>query len=463
MLKVLLALLGLAMIISADDTARNDFMRAMDEVTQKKSLQVFQNKLLEHAVPRARSLADNAYADDDYSLDLSQYAMKYVGCQNIKLFSDDLAQDEDSETVLGLNRFVVFRMCLADKCSTYNKYGCQDSFGEYVIEMEMYLEIMSEYHHQKYLEYCATCIECMNPPDDLDDDYVYQVYNNTDDAYIDESNETVSWSAENDCEYYSACLNYKQACKTYNTNGDDSVYNNLLGCTQFVVGNDVGYLGPHCGEDGMSITMGIYKDDECTEYAGNQVDLGYSSGAAMDDSWLSFFYNPTCISCTNTQTFALYNDTDDGQGVYEMCEVLYEASGKCNRYMNEQNIEETYNSEIQADDELNVCNFVDSLMENNYDETGEIWLKSASFDIANWQSLQEYQKEVSRMTPVQMFFLIASLFLMLGLFIYAVYLYSKIRTYLGSKNRYPTYRSYTIDRDQSGITENRSDNFGAYA
>ena len=120
-------------------------------------------------------------------------------------------------------------------------------------------------------------------------------------------------------------------------------------------------------------------------------------------------------------------------------------------------------SEIQADDELNVCNFVDSLMENNYDETGEIWLKSASFDIANWQSLQEYQKEVSRMTPVQMFFLIASLFLMLGLFIYAVYLYSKIRTYLGSKNRYPTYRSYTIDRDQSGITENRSDNFGAYA
>lgn len=285
MMNILLVVLSLVFTAAFDYDAREDFMRAMDEVSSEKTLKVLQNRLLEHAVPR-RSLSEAAYEED--SFDLTQYAMKYVGCQNIKSFSDDLAENQYSDTVLGYNRFVVFRLCKSSKCSSYNRYGCQDSFGEYIIEMEMYLEIMSDYHQQKFIEYCSACIDCMNPPTD---DTLYSVYNST-------TNVTTStWTAAGDCEYYNACRNYNQACKNYDANIDMNNYTEILGCTAFAIGNDVAYLGPHCGSDGKSITMGLFKDNECTKYVGNEADSGYSTG--VDDSLLQFFYSPTCVSCMN--------------------------------------------------------------------------------------------------------------------------------------------------------------------
>lgn len=312
MLRLLVAVGLMASGCIAKKNVQADFMRAMRDATQMERQESLHSTLLRAAVPREslpRILADENY---DASLNLTDYAVKYVGCQNIKSFSDDLAADEDSESVLGLNKFVVFRLCPADQCSSYNKYGCSSNFGEYVIEMEYYLQIMAEYHYQQYMTYCATCIECMSPPEGLDDDYVYQVYNETDDAvtYNATVNETVAWNPVNDCEYYMACENYERACKKYvapvvnddDANDDDANgqdLDNLVGCEEFQVGNTVGYLGPHCSDDGLTITIGIFQDDACTEYIGNEIDLAYYTGSAVDDSWLSFYSSPTCIACTN--------------------------------------------------------------------------------------------------------------------------------------------------------------------
>lgn len=313
MLRLLVAVGLLASGCIAKKNVQADFMRAMRDATQMERQESLHSTLLRAAVPREslpRILADENY---DASLNLTDYAVKYVGCQNIKSFSDDLAADEDSESVLGLNKFVVFRLCPADQCSSYNKYGCSSNFGEYVIEMVYYLQIMAEYHYQQYMTYCATCIECMSPPEGLDDDYVYQVYNETDDAvaYNATVNETVAWNPVNDCEYYLACENYERACKKYvapvvnddDANDDDANnyqdLDSLVGCEEFQVGNTVGYLGPHCSEDGLTITIGIFQDDACTEYIGDEIDLAYYTGSAVDDSWLSFYSSPTCIACTN--------------------------------------------------------------------------------------------------------------------------------------------------------------------
>jgi hypothetical protein len=286
-----LSLMSVMMFVSAIDNKniQEEFIQAMDEVKYKSNLKILENRLLAHAVPRFLEDSNSTEEESATTLDLSGFAMKYIGCQNIKSFSDDLAESQSSGSVLGYNRFVVFRLCPAGKCSTYNKYGCQDSFGEYIIEMEMYLEIMSQYHRQKYLDYCATCIECMNPPND---DALYTVFNST-------TNETIyTWTQSGNCEYYNACRNYNQACKNYNPDTDDSAHAEILGCTAFALGSDVVYLGPHCASDGKSITMGLYKDSSCTEYVGNEASSGYSTG--VDDTLLQFFYNPTCISCMNT-------------------------------------------------------------------------------------------------------------------------------------------------------------------
>mmetsp|Transcript_21922 Transcript_21922/g.36233 ORF Transcript_21922/g.36233 Transcript_21922/m.36233 type:complete len:492 (-) Transcript_21922:72-1547(-) len=466
---------------AAKNSVRNDFMQAMNEVTQKQrmSLETLQKKLVEKAVPRrtgntvttTRSLADAA-ADDAVQLDLTNYAMKYVGCQNIKSFSDDLAQDGDSETVLGVNKFVVFRLCEASQCSTYNKYGCQDNFGEYLIEMEYYLAIMAEYHYQTYLQYCDTCIDCMTPPDGMDDDTIYQAYNDTgDDAYdsnVTDSNSTYAWSAETDCAYFGACQNYGKACKEYTAvadDGDDNNQEQILACQEVNMGNSVGYLGPHCADDGKSLTIGYFSDQYCTELVGSETEFSYYTGMSIDDNWMSFYSNPSCVSCVNTNSYGLYGSDDDtAGGVYEMCEVLYDASAKCNRYLDVSNVDTTYGSENQEDSELKVCNFVESLMDNNYDEYGEIVVVSESFDFANWYQVSEYKKATSKVTAFQTVGLVFSLGLMLGLFGYATYMYRKVKRVQSLKNYYPTYnsgsRSQKIIRHQSGITMNRSGTYG---
>ena len=158
------------------------------------------------------------YGDYAYAVNLTDYALKYIGCSNIKTWSDDLAAENynnnnnnnnnnddgnsnNIDSVLRFDRFVVLRLCPRDSCSNYNKYGCTAEFGDYLIPMETYLQVMAETYFAQYQEYCQTCYECMsaaaansnnnndnnynnddgaNNNDDANDNYNY---NNGDDAY----------------------------------------------------------------------------------------------------------------------------------------------------------------------------------------------------------------------------------------------------------------------------------------
>jgi len=428
----------------------------MESETLKQNVDILQQKLLKKAKPR-RSLAD--VDDDEFNrLDLTNYALKYLGCQNIRQFDDNLAEAGDTGTVLGVNKFVVFRLCNAQKCSTYNKYGCNNDFGEYVMKLEDYLEIMEQYHYEKFLEYCATCIECMTPPDDDGLDY-----NQTDDV-LNTTNETVAWNAAYDCEYYSACSNYQRACKKFDsTNSDDDNKQFFLSCNAFNVGNDVQYIGPHCSDDGYTITTGIFKDEDCTEFVGNQINLAYYSGINVDNTNLGFYSSPSCISCLNKNSYALYDDDNDGNEAYELCDYLFRSSAQCNRYMSyDEN--DIYLSEQQAENEGKVCNFVESLIENNYDEYGEIMLGfGETFNIANWYLRSEYQNVTGKISSVQVIGLIFSVTLVFGLFIYAAYLHSKVTRIWRPTKQYPKYpvEDYDATRSASGIKMVRSkDQYG---
>eukprot|EP00579_Thalassiosira_antarctica_P023689 CAMPEP_0201985950 /NCGR_PEP_ID=MMETSP0904-20121228/88833_1 /ASSEMBLY_ACC=CAM_ASM_000553 /TAXON_ID=420261 /ORGANISM="Thalassiosira antarctica, Strain CCMP982" /LENGTH=58 /DNA_ID=CAMNT_0048539767 /DNA_START=103 /DNA_END=276 /DNA_ORIENTATION=+ len=44
----------------------------------------------------------------------------------------------------------------------------------------------------------------------------------------------------------------------------------------------VAYIGPHCAEDGFSVTLGIYADENCDEYIGNGVDIANYIGEEID-------------------------------------------------------------------------------------------------------------------------------------------------------------------------------------
>jgi len=108
---------------------------------------------------------EREYDDETYEeyggLNLTNYALKYIGCQNIHTFSDEMAEDEDAEGSLIMNRFVVFRLCPKQSCSNYNQWGCDYNYGEYTMPMEDYLQTMETYHIQQYQTYCKTCALCM--------------------------------------------------------------------------------------------------------------------------------------------------------------------------------------------------------------------------------------------------------------------------------------------------------------
>jgi hypothetical protein len=74
----------------------------------------------------AHRLNDNA----NYEVDISSYTVKFGECQFIKAYDDDLADDKDSDTVLGITRFVIFRLCPDTTCST-----CSSNYGEYMVDL----------------------------------------------------------------------------------------------------------------------------------------------------------------------------------------------------------------------------------------------------------------------------------------------------------------------------------------
>lgn len=361
--KVVLAAVALLAIGAIEVAAaqssshiRADFVHAMDRATGKQQeehqkQETFLSRLAQVATPATENPAYMKSLDDEhrhleewsgFAVNLTEYALKYVGCSNIKTWSDDMAEDGDNyyNTVLKTERFVVLRLCPRDSCSNYNRYGCMEQYGDYLIPMEIYLQIMAETFFAQYQEYCETCYECMsafngddaagsnynnNNGDDQynnnaangDDAYNNNNNNNNggrrqlyDDAYYNNAaaNDDANNNAAGDdfynyyqnnanqgggCEYYSVCENYESACQDYSNVAND--LQQYFQCSQFYIGNSLGYLGPHCKADGKTIGLGIFHDENCYQFNADLQDM--STYMAVSDNDLEAYYSNNCISC----------------------------------------------------------------------------------------------------------------------------------------------------------------------
>jgi len=82
-------------------------------------------------------------------------------------------------------------------------------------------------------------------------------------------------------------------------------------------------------------------------------------------------------------------DYEDDNTVSEICESLFEESGKCNKMLS-QNSEQSYSSYVQYDNEKMTCNFIDNIVNNAYTQTGEIYTRTSGITyidlgMATWQ------------------------------------------------------------------------------
>lgn len=92
------------------------------------------------------------------------------------------------------------------------------------------------------------------------------------------------------------------------------------------------FIGPYCGNQGGDVYLGMFTDDTCSEYAdeyGGKAKYEELVGSSLPYSSTSLV-GSDCVTC-----MAAKEERDDDQAeeeedeLSEMCEMLYENSGKC--------------------------------------------------------------------------------------------------------------------------------------
>ena len=109
--------------------------------------------------------------DNSFGFDPTQYSLSYHRCAAVRQYDDEIAAQEDTNSVFATKHFAVFRFCPSKTCEGIredsaddqayqyaedeevdmfdrlkvggaNGEGCQSSYGEYMLELEDYLAIM---------------------------------------------------------------------------------------------------------------------------------------------------------------------------------------------------------------------------------------------------------------------------------------------------------------------------------
>jgi len=365
--------------------------------------------------------------DTGYPYDLSTYSVQYEKCQNVISWSDDLAEDEDATTVLGLEHFVVFSLCPSDSCRT-----CYSDYGQYVLPVEDYLASTTEQSRQAFENKCQGCEEACNDGGYCDESCLAdcEMYQNLDEnGYVDAS-EYIQ------CQQIDVVANDDD-----NAGGDDGNKNE---------GDDDDeqlqlYIGPKCSTNGRRIHIGLFTDEDCSvkydmpehyttaDYTGFQFWYGILS-ETYDHSSTST--SSECMSCAEEKDEDddgngndNNNDNNDADDVNEMCEELYDAAAKCETkhgitagFIQTNREDGDGNYQNQVENEAKVCKFIDSLVLNSYTEKGHINLNVIQ-DVVNRRS-----------TPLQAAMLTILSLSIVGTLSYAVWLNRAINIAFPSVN-----------------------------
>lgn len=268
-------------------------------------------------------------------------------------------------------------------CSEYQSkmMVCSDGslcdYCEYQVDQAF--EPCDEYVCKDYYTYCSDLYEPQykNMYSDEQAEYEYQEGNN---------------------------YNYQDA------QGQNEMYQ-FLQCSEYV--NEYGqqfFVGPHCGSDHYTISLGVFSDENCVNYLGETISLSKVLGFGYDEE--SFFHLPhECISCDGASQYQAeeqrYEEMYTGQGVYGqyvtapdeeyddvvgMCAALFERSAQCNIHLSNYEKMSPYMETMDAAFEQRYCNFIDNIVYGTYDEMGEITLKADTFDFSDWKNPDQYKK-----------------------------------------------------------------------
>jgi len=252
---------ALAMLLAASTASATPFKTKMvqSKNTKKSS---FINKVVSNARPLRR------LDEEENEIDLTGYSIKYQKCQFVKSYDDELAEEEDIDTVLSTNRFIIFRLCPSSSCS-YN-------YGEYLIDMETYLEAAVEYEADQQEQMCQYCEEVCAADDDAADRRLRR---------LDDNLKVSCDSCVDECEKIE--------------NMEDNGYveaSNFIECQQIGEADDDGneqqyFAGAMCASNGEKIKIGVFLDEDCSQLDSSLSVEDYLEGVKLSHALLKNIYN----------------------------------------------------------------------------------------------------------------------------------------------------------------------------
>lgn len=304
-----------------------------------------------------------------------------------------------------------------------------------------YLQIIQENVNDRFGEYCTYCEKCMYGE--------YQNWAQNQGRTLFEQHED-GWKnlqferQLGGCADYDQCRYYANSCKT----GLDDDVTDYFQCTS----QDNYYVGPHCAEDGVSITLGAYMDDECNVYAGDVYKL---TGTQVDqeavDNWsqgnlVALFpseafqenmyglyggWESMCITCSEASA-SMFNRINDETAVNQLCLNLYESSARCDHHFNNY---QSKSKSIGLYDKERMqlsCNYIDRAKMGTYDESGLLSIPDSILVQYTPDSIKQSQyydaayPYVSKVSGWQIFGLLASLIAVIALTAWSIKLHRSL-------------------------------------
>jgi len=331
-----IALTLAALMASVSATSHFETQHLQTKNTPKAKMM---SKLIDSARPTEKSEISRGL--EQGSVNLGSYDLKFEQCQFVRSYDDELAQDESSSTILSTRRFVMFRLCPSGKCNS-----CNSDYGEYVIDLDAYVEIATDYYLEERQNTCNLCNQVCAAEDDV----------------------TKSSSSVN-C---NTCADYCATVEGLQENGMVESYQYAQCLQLYDNGNSQIYASAKCSNNGSGIKIGAFSDADCSTPEKN-TDIEDYIGNGMsfyDDILDKLSDSSSCVSCNANQN----DDAANGQ-VAEICSNLYDTSAKCESKHGFDNYWKDYddftNQYLQED---MVCDFISSLKNGNYDQYGEIIL-----------------------------------------------------------------------------------------
>lgn len=317
--------------------------------------------------PRGKSLLSKARKLDENELDweeeyawLTGYAVKFQGCHHVKQWNDEADDEEDVR--IQTKRLVRFRLCPADTCSATKAAGCNSAYGDYIIDMDIFMESyfegrqqQIEYDCQYHLLYtCNGCQDDGNQGDDFDEEYCeYDCFNDAGMAQCIENNpyEDDEQQEEWQLEDYMECaqINPDNGNRRLDENQEEVQY----------------FVGPYCAEQGGAIKLGLFTDETCSNVATDVTFMSLMGFELPYSGEEDNLIDMECLGCIekedpeeewenqqNGNNNNNNNDEEDADQVVELCEAIYTASGKC---------EASYPEGMVYNPNNNACNYMEGI------------------------------------------------------------------------------------------------------